>query len=149
MVDMLLGGRVSYRSEDVQQILQRALARQQQDDYSHRQLLEMAAELGILPEILRQAEQEWLAQRDEFYQRRSFNAYLRSAFRDHLIPYLAVNTFFLLLNLFATPYYFWSIYPLLGWGLGLFLHGWHAYQTKGPSYEREFQKWRKARDGKN
>lgn len=140
---------MSYRSEDVQQILQRALTRQQ-EEYSRQQLLEMAAELGITPDVLQQAEQEWLCQRDEFHLRRSFNKQLRCTFRAHLVPYLGVNTFLILLNLLATPRFFWSVYLLLGWGLGLFLHGWYAHQTEGPAYEQEFQKWckrqRKIRD---
>ena len=133
---------MSYRSEDVQQILQRALARQQ-DEYTRTQLLEMASELGIEPDVLRQAEQEWLAQRDELYERQLFNAHLRYTWKTHVISYLAISTFLILLNLVATPRYFWSIYLVLGWGVGVLSHSWYVYQTKGTSYEKEFQTWRK------
>ena len=43
----------SYYQEDIQQILQIAIARQVQDaEFSHEQLLEIAAELEISPECL-------------------------------------------------------------------------------------------------
>ena len=135
----------TYRSEDVQQILQRAMAHKQEGEFSREQLLEMASELGISPDILQAAEQEWLAQREGVRERQAFNTYQRRAFRAHLIPYLAVNTFLILLNLLTSPSRFWAIYPLLGWGLGLALHGWSAYQTEGENYEKAFQVWRQHR----
>ena len=138
----------SYRSEDVQEILQRALVLKQSGAYSREQLVEMATELGISPETLQDAEQEWLAQRDGARERRLFNAYRRKKFRAHLIPYLAVNTFLVLINLTTDRSYFWAIFPILGWGLGLFFHGWSAYQTEGDDYEAKFQIWHKQRQQK-
>ena len=44
-------------------------------------------------------------------------------FYRHLIVYLAVNAFLLILNLLTSPHHFWFQWPLLGWGIGLFLHG--------------------------
>jgi hypothetical protein len=135
----------SYRSEDVQEILQRALVRKQAGEYSRDQLVEMATELGITSETLQDAEQEWLTQRDEARERRLFNAYRRKKFKAHLIPYVAVNTFLILINLITDRGSFWAIYPILGWGLGLFFHGWSAYQTEGDDYETKFQIWQKQR----
>ncbi|NJS16212.1 MAG: 2TM domain-containing protein, partial [Nostocaceae cyanobacterium CSU_2_110] len=43
-------------------------------------------------------------------------------FKAHLISFVAVNTFLVVLNLVSTPRYFWAIYPISGWGLGLFMH---------------------------
>ena len=52
--------------------------------------------------------------------------------RANLVSYLLVNTFLVLVWLVTTPGgYFWPIWPLLGWGLGVALH---AYKTLG---ERE------------
>jgi hypothetical protein len=138
----------SYRSEDVQEILQRALVRQQSGEYSRQQLTEMATELGITPEALQNAEQEWLSEQNEQRERKLFNAYRRRKFRAHLIPYVAVNTFLVLINLVTGGGTFWAIYPVLGWGLGLFFYGWSAYQTEGEDYEAKFQIWRKQRYSK-
>jgi hypothetical protein len=136
---------MSYTSDDVQQILQRALMRKQDGQFSRDQLVEMASELGITPDVLQEAEQEWQLNRGEEHDRRSFNAFRRRAFKAHLIPYLAVNTFLILINLVTSPGYFWAIFPILGWGLGLFFHGWSAYQTEGAVYERAFQLWKKGK----
>lgn len=146
---------MSYRSEDVQKILQRALAKKQEGEFSRQQLLEMASELGISPETLQQAEEEWIAQQEsdqvsfqEAEQRRKFNRFRRQAFKAHLISYAAVNVFLIAINLLTSPSYFWAIFPLLGWGLGLFFHGLEAYRTEGPGYEAAFQQWRNFRENR-
>lgn len=112
-----------YSSDDVQNILQRAIALQYQNTFSHDQLLEMASEAGVSTEQLQQAEQEWRIQREAEAQQERRRSRHRLGFRAHLIPYLLVSTFLVLLNLSTTPRHFWSIYPLLGWGLGVALHG--------------------------
>jgi len=120
-----------YRSDDVQQILQRSLEQRQTDTYSWEQLLEMGAELDLSPEALKVAEQAWLTQRTTEQEQQRLKAKRRRAFNTHLIPFLAVNTFLITLNLVTTPLSFWAIYPLLGWGLGLALHGWSATPPEG------------------
>lgn len=120
----------AYRSEDVQRILQLAMAHQQEEEFSQEQLLEMASELDISPNTLQGAEQEWLAQRKETQEQQTLKTRRRREFRAHLIPYVAVNTSLVLLNLITCPTYFWAVYPLMGWGLGLTLHGRSAYQVK-------------------
>jgi 2TM domain len=118
-----------YSSEDVQQILQRAMATSQDEGFSPAQLQEMANEVGIAPETLKVAEREWLAEREASRQQQESTKRRRRAFTAHLIPYLAVNTSLIVLNLVTTPRYFWAFYPISGWGLGLFFHGWAAYQV--------------------
>jgi len=48
-------------------------------------------------------------------------------FRNHLATYLIVNS--LLVAIWATTGagYFWPIWPILGWGIGLALNGWTVY----------------------
>lgn len=121
---------MTYGSDDVQQILQKALAKKQEGEFSREQLAEMASELGISPEMLQNAEQEWQAQQTKDKQRQTFHRFRRQAFKAHLISFLAVNAFLVVINL-LTSSYFWAIYPILGWGLGLFFHGWATYQMAG------------------
>lgn len=40
-------------------------------------------------------------------------------FFKHLRTYLAMSIFFVLLNIVTSAGYFWAIYPILGWGLGI------------------------------
>ncbi|MGF1937389.1 MAG: 2TM domain-containing protein [Nostoc sp. ChiQUE02] len=133
---------MTYDSEDVQQILQKALTRKQEGEFSREQLLEMASELGISSNILETTEQKWLAQQEEEHLRHRFNTFRRRAFWTHFVSFTAVNLFLITLNLITSPSYFWAIFPALGWGLGLFFHWWSVYQTKSEDYEIAFQKWR-------
>lgn len=133
---------MTYDSEDVQKILQIALTRKYEGEFSREQLIEMASELGISSAILEQTEQKWLIQQEEESSQRTFNTFRRRAFWAHFVSFLAVNLFLILLNLITSPSYFWAIFPVLGWGLGLFFHWWSVYQTKSEDYEMAFQKWR-------
>ena len=46
----------------------------------------------------------------------------RAGFRAHATVYAAVITILAMINILAVPEFFWFEFPLLGWGLGLFLH---------------------------
>jgi len=41
-------------------------------------------------------------------------------FYQHLLIYVCVNTFFIIVNLLKPNDGYWFIFPLLGWGIGLF-----------------------------
>ncbi len=107
-----------YSAEQVQQILVAAMGQGEEDGFSRSQLAEMATDLGISPDALRQAEQihpELPAQ--------SAPEPKRQKFRQQLRTYAVVNTFLLALNFSLSGSITWAIYPLLGWGLGLLLPG--------------------------
>lgn len=132
----------SYHQEDIQQILQIAIARQAYEgEFSREQLLEIAAELEISPECLQVAEREWLAQQADLQKRQDFNVYRRGQLQKRFGNYAIVNSFLVLLNLVNAGELSWSLYILLFWGLGLGLNTWNTYQSKGEEYERAFQKW--------
>ena len=124
----------TYSSEEVQQILREATMLQKSNEISQEQLLEIAAEVGISPETLQKAENAWL----ERQKTSEKQATRRSRFiRFHLIPYLAVSVFLVLLNLVTTPRHFWSVYPILGWGLGVTIDGLCRYPV-GDTKKDEF-----------
>ena len=58
----------------------------------------------------------------------------KRAFYTHLIVYLAVNTMLiviwasLVLGGFIPSVIFWPIFPLVGWGFGLFMHGYTTFR---------------------
>ncbi|AFY45997.1 hypothetical protein Nos7524_0071 [Nostoc sp. PCC 7524] len=132
---------MTYNSEQMQQILQKAFARQQQGEISRQQIIEIASELGVSSASLQAAEQEWLIQEIEEKKRHKFHAQRQGEFKSHLISFIGVNGFLIALNLWTSPSYFWAIFPLLGWGLGLFFSGMKAYKNSGESYEQDFQEW--------
>jgi class 3 adenylate cyclase len=55
----------------------------------------------------------------------------RVHFYMHLYLYLGVNVFLLLLNLITSPFHWWFQFPLIGWGILLFLH-WMGINTLLP-----------------
>lgn len=111
----------TYSSEDVQHILQAALAYQSDRLFSQSQLKEMAAELNISAEVLAQAEATWQAAAAERQGAIAAAQQRRKAYRQQLVSYLVVNTGLILINLATSGTVSWAIYPLLGWGLGLCL----------------------------
>jgi hypothetical protein len=134
----------SYSQEDVQQILHLAIARQtDQGELTRTQLLEISEELGIAPQDLQIAEQEWLARRGEDQARQAFNLYRHRKLKGQVVRYVIVNTFLVLLNLLTSGGLSWSLYVVLGWGAGLALSSWRLLQTDGEDYENAFQRWQR------
>ena len=109
-----------YSNEEVQQILREATMIQKDDYISPEQLNEIAAEVGISAETLQKAEKAWL-ERQKASQKQAKKK--KEFIRFHLIPYLVVSVFLVLLNLATTPRDFWSVYPILGWGLAVTIDG--------------------------
>jgi 2TM domain len=132
----------SYSQEEIQQILQLAIARQTYEgEFTHEQLLEIAAELEISPATLQAAEQDWLAQQGELQQRQAFNNYRYGKLKKRFGNFVIFNSFFILLNFIGSGGLTWSLYLLLISGLGLVLTTWNTYQSNGEEYERAFQQW--------
>ena len=46
----------------------------------------------------------------------------RKGFLIHLVIYALVNAMLVVINLLYSPNAIWFFYPLLGWGIGLFIH---------------------------
>ena len=62
---------------------------------------------------------------------------VKLGFRTHLIAYLLVNAGLVTINLIQTPGgYFWAIWPIIGWGLGLAAHFVAVYHFGGAVRER-------------
>jgi hypothetical protein len=51
----------------------------------------------------------------------------RFGFWTHAFTYLVVNSCLVAVNLLTTPHIFWSVFPILGWGVGLLAHGVSVY----------------------
>ncbi len=134
----------SYSQEDVQQILNIALAHYPVNDteLSYAQLLEIADELRISPDTLQLAEKKWLSQQGETNKRLEFDAYRKSKFQEKLGKYTITNACLIALNFltgFGVP---WSLYILIFWGMGFGLDAWKfLYQRQGEAYNRAFQSW--------
>lgn len=143
-----------YASEDAQQILQIAIAKETESgDLTRIQLVEIAAELNIAPETLLSAEREWTALQSESAQQHLFNQQRRQNFRQSLILFIIFSSFLLLFNLAIGG--LWapvvalikgaSLFVWLVWGFALTLQGWRSYQSSGYRYQKDFEKWSRRR----
>ena len=47
----------------------------------------------------------------------------RMSFYTHLAVYLVVITMLTILNVTVAGDYFWAIWPMIGWGSGVIIHG--------------------------
>jgi 2TM domain len=134
----------SYSQEDVQQILNIALAQHPHSDteLSYTQLLEIADELRISPATLELAKNQWQIQRGTDRKFLEFEAYRQAKFQDKLGKYIITNTCLIALNFltgFGVP---WSLYVLISWGMSFGLDAWKFfYQRQGQAYDRAFEKW--------
>ncbi len=53
----------------------------------------------------------------------------KAEFRSHVSSYLLVNAMLVAIWAFTGGGYFWPVWPLLGWGIGIAFHGWEAYAS--------------------
>ena len=133
----------SYIQQDAQEILQIAFAsKQETDELSREQLVEIAVELGLSPAELAVAEQQWRLQQQDVHDKEQFNLYRRQKLKQNLIRYAIVGSFLLVLNIVTTHGIAFALSILLLWGLFLALNVWKVSQTEGEDYESSFNRWR-------
>jgi hypothetical protein len=72
---------------------------------------------------------------------------MKLAFRSHLMAYVIVNAGLVMINLLTSRDYFWAIWPMLGWGIGLAAHGVTVYMDgegmRDRLIEQELEKLRR------
>lgn len=58
-------------------------------------------------------------------------------FRVHLLVYVTVNLFLVTVWAFTGGPFFWPIFPILGWGIGVMANAWDAFRRDDhPTEER-------------
>ncbi len=77
---------------------------------------------------------------------------MKLAFRSHLMAYVLVNAALVAINLLTSRDYFWAIWPMLGWGIGLGAHAASVYMNgegmRDRLIEQELEKLRRDRSGR-
>ena len=61
-------------------------------------------------------------------------------FRNHVVVYCVVNTLLVVIWAASGAGYFWPIWSIGGWGIGLFFHWWNAYHSARPITEDDIQR---------
>jgi hypothetical protein len=135
-----------YSEEEAESILLAASAAPQ-DGISRDSLLKTAAELGISLEALEEAERAVQTKRQEQDVRQEFERHVRREFFDHLVAYMVVNTFLVLMDLWTSQWtgLHWAYFLILGWGIGLVFSANAALNKKSGAYTDEFEKWNRKR----
>ena len=54
---------------------------------------------------------------------------VKFGFYKHLSIYMAVCIFLIIINLSTSMQHFWVIWPIMGWGLGLLIHGVNVFSS--------------------
>ena len=80
-----------------------------------------------------------MSDEDALRRRAERQADVKLGFRTHLFVYVLVNAGLVAINLVTSPGYFWAIWPIVGWGLGLVGHGVAVYHFAGDTRERAVQ----------
>jgi uncharacterized membrane protein len=57
-------------------------------------------------------------------------------FRVHLMAYVVVNAALVTIWALTSRAYFWPVFPMLGWGIGVVFHAWDAYARPDLSEEQ-------------
>ena len=60
-------------------------------------------------------------------------------FYGHVASYIGVNLFLFTINITTNPGEWWFIYPLGGWGIGLFCHAFSVFYNDAEWEERKMQ----------
>lgn len=118
---------------------------------SREQLESIAAELGISPEALQTAEDDWEQEQYLAEERDAFVATRRRGFRRGLAVYAAINVVLFLMAAMSGSDEALAMFlvVLLGSTVGLGAYAFHALRRGGDDFENRFSQWlieRKARE---
>ena len=78
----------------------------------------------------------------EAYTNAKMKVETRMSFYIHLAIYIGVITLLTIINLTVAGDYFWAMWPMIGWGSGLIVHGLFTFvfDAQSPLKERLIEK---------
>ena len=60
----------------------------------------------------------------------------RRGFSTHVVTYLLVNGMLVAIWAMSGAGFFWPIFPILGWGIGIAFHAWDTFRRSEPTEAR-------------
>lgn len=72
---------------------------------------------------------------DELRQRAIAKLKAKREFGAHVLAFVLVNAFLVVIWAVTGAGFFWPVFPILGWGIGLAFHAWDVYGRE-PSEEK-------------
>jgi hypothetical protein len=73
---------------------------------------------------------------DELRRRAVKRLQAKAGFWTHFAIYLAVNAFLVMIWAFTGAGYFWPIFPIAGWGIGVAANAWDAFGREPVTEQR-------------
>ena len=70
----------------------------------------------------------------------------RQEFYAHLLAYVLVNGMLVAIWAMSGAGFFWPIFPIMGWGIGIAFHAWDTFRRGEPSearVQREMERLRR------
>jgi hypothetical protein len=71
------------------------------------------------------------------YRRAAVQAARQLAFYRHVMIYIVVNALLVAVNLLKDPSHLWFQWGMLGWGIGLLVHGLNVYSYRWSGSRRD------------
>ena len=68
---------------------------------------------------------------NEAYRRAKKKLEAKRGFYMHLFVFIGVNILLVIINLLTSPQYIWFMWPLVGWGIGVFFHALGVFVFSG------------------
>ncbi|KAF2509339.1 2TM domain-containing protein [Flavobacterium zhairuonense] len=59
-------------------------------------------------------------------------------FYEHLTVFILVTAILIFINLMTSPEYLWFIWCIMGWGIGVVIHGLKAFEIS-PAFSKEWE----------
>ena len=66
---------------------------------------------------------------DDICEKAIKNLKAKQAFRTQLLTFLAVSVFLIVIWALTDSEFFWPIFPIVGWGIGVVLNAWDVYRN--------------------
>lgn len=130
--------------EDIEEILRLAVRQGHEGTTDLRQRLqETANELGISPEALATAEKQYFSKQGVESELKEYQESRKRGAMGHLISYLVVNLGLFFISQVSDKGDNWYLFPLIGWGIGLFIHLGSVFFVKPAITDDEFRSWRR------
>jgi hypothetical protein len=57
-------------------------------------------------------------------------------FHAHLLVYALVNSFLVIIWAVTGAHFFWPIFPMVGWAIGVVMNAWDVYHSEEPDEDQ-------------
>ena len=130
-----------YTEAEAEQIL-RLASQTPSGEISHADLMRMAGELGLSPDRVERAAEEFRIQREAECERQAYRHHVRAELINHVSSYFAINAGLLAMDFFKDNRISWALWPVLAWGMFVVFHIVSVLFPSHEQREKGFREWK-------